>query len=171
MFAFDPGGTTGWCHIAMKQQGMTSDVVKLSDFNISVGQFGPQEHHNELWECLLGWIAFCDMEKLMPHLVSEAFTFRQHATDGSFGKAKVELISCEYIGIMKQVSQKYHVPMKTYMSSEGKGFATDLKLEKLGWFQTPKTPKRHMNDAVRQAVCYLVKELHIYSPLTDTWKD
>jgi hypothetical protein len=148
-----------------------SNELALDSFGIMVGQLGPQEHHADLCTLLEKWYGECQENLIDSHLVTEAFTFRQHATDGSFGKAKVELVSCEYIGIIKMFSQQYEIPMKSYMSSEGKGFATDLKLEKLGWFQTPKTPKRHMNDAVRQAVCYIVKELKIYSPLTDTWKD
>jgi hypothetical protein len=154
----------------MRKDGRTGETLTLDDFNIEVHQF-VGEHHLELWRGLVDWRHNTLMRNLDPHLVTEAFTFRQHATDGSFGKAKVELISCEYIGILKLFSEQCKIPMKSYMSSEGKGFATDLKLEKLGWFQTPKTPKRHMNDAVRQAVCYIVKELKIYSPLTDTWKD
>jgi len=170
VYAFDPGGTTGACIIEMRKDGQTGETLTLDDFHIEVHQFAGQ-HHFALIRALDNWHRSCYLKNLDPHLVTEAFTFRQHATDGSFGKAKVELISCEYIGIMKMFSQQCNVPMQSYMSSEGKGFATDLKLEKLGWFQTPKTPKRHMNDAVRQAVCYIVKELRIYSPLTDTWKD
>jgi hypothetical protein len=147
---------------------MPSDLT-LDDFRLEVGDLGPGEHHNELYRFIGSYyVAYSDTLRL----VTEAFNFRQHATDdkGNGGKAKVELISCEYIGVIKLFGERYEIPVASYNSSEGKGFATDLKLEAMGWFQTPKTTKRHRNDAIRQAVCYMVKKLHIHSPITDSWR-
>lgn len=165
LLAFDPGGTTGWAHVHC-DGGMPSGLT-MDDFKLTVGELGPEEHHEELWGFLNGfWISYPHTL----HIVTESFNFRQFATDGSSGKAKVELISCEYIGIIKLFAERNEVPCVSYNSSEGKGFATDMKLEAMGWFQTPKTPKRHMNDAIRQAVCYMVKRLRIHSPITDSWR-
>lgn len=167
--AFDPGGTTGWAAVQF-DGGMSQDIT-LEQLQLSVGELGPGEHHSALFDCLTFDVKTCAETGSKLHLVTEAFTFRQYATDDSYGKAKVELISCEYIGIIKLVAEAFDVPIASFMSSEGKGFATDLKLDKLGWFQKPKTPMRHRNDAVRQAVCYLIKKLHIIEPITSHWRD
>lgn len=165
ILAFDPGGTTGWANVQCNG-GMPSDL-SMDDFKLDVGDLGPEEHHNALFNFTAEYVI--DYPKTL-HLVTEAFNFRQFASDGSSGKAKVELISCEYIGIIKLFAERYDIPVASYNSSEGKGFATDMKLEAMGWLQTPRTPMRHRNDAIRQAVCYMVKKLRIHSPITDSWR-
>jgi hypothetical protein len=166
VLAFDPGGTTGWSAVALLEPKMSNEL-ELVDFYFTCGEFTGGEHHSRLFAFIQN---LAELE-IPLHLVTEAFTFRQHATDGSFGKAKVELISCEYIGIIKLAAEMFHLPIASYMSSEGKNFVTDLKLDKLGWMQYPKTPKRHTNDASRQLVSYLVKKLRIHHPITTTWRD
>lgn len=171
LMAFDPGGTTGWSLITC--EGGMSDQLTIDDFKLTVGELGPHEHHAELAELLNHmatlYTSYAPSYKI--HIATESFTFRQFATDESFGKAKVELISCEYIGILKLFAEVNHYPIASWMSSEGIGFVPDHKLEALGWFQTPKTPKRHINDSLRIGVSYLVKKLRIHSPITDAWRD
>jgi hypothetical protein len=169
ILAFDPGGTTGIT--CLNFEGGMSDTINLHDFKMSYSSLGPSEHHLELLDCLKDFAELCERLGIAPHIVTEAFTFRQFATDESYGRPKVELISCEYIGIIKAVAASYDISIKSYMSSEGKGFVTDAKLEKMGWLQKPKTANRHINDATRQLVCYLVKELRIYAPITTSWRD
>lgn len=169
ILAFDPGGTTGIT--CLNFDGGMSDDIDLHEFKLTHTSYGPSEHHKDLYDCLNEFAEFCERLGIDPHFVTEAFTFRQFATDESYGKAKVELISCEYIGIIKAIAADRNIPVKSYMSSEGKGFVTDEKLDKMGWLLKPKTVNRHINDATRQLVCYLVKELRIYAPITTSWRD
>jgi hypothetical protein len=169
VLAFDPGGTTGWTQAFIP--GGPLAEMKLDDFEMQFGSLGPDPHHEDLFDFIGDAQSYCYRESIRLHLVTEAFTFRQFATDESYGKAKVDLISCEYIGIIKLIAEMYDLPIKSYMASEGKGFVTNEKLEKMGWLQVPKTPKRHINDATRQLVCYLVKEMRIYSPIISSWRD
>lgn len=170
VMAFDPGGTTGWSSVSYLGDPVVGNDLSLDDFSFKCGEF-TGEHHDELATFIEGEIPTPDLSGIKMHLVTEAFTFRQFATDESYGKAKVELISCEYIGVIKMLAQRWNLPVYSYMASEGKGFVTNEKLDKLGWLQTPLTPNRHKNDASRQLVSALVKKLKIRHPITTVWRD
>lgn len=170
LMAFDPGGTTGWSSVAYTGSPTVGNNLSLKDFEFRCGEL-TGEHHEELYGLIQYWRLEYAKLGIPTHLVTEAFTFRQFATDESYGKAKVELTSCEYIGIIKMAGQQYELPVYSYMASEGKGFVSNEKLEKLGWLQKPLTPKRHINDASRQLVSALIKNLKIRHPITTAWRD
>jgi hypothetical protein len=173
--AFDPGGTTGWAVAGC--QGGPIDEIKLSDINVLTGSFGPHEHHDELFTFLLGMrsslqksfqiyspdFRFC--------LVSEAFEFRQFArAEGDVaGRSKLELISREYIGIIRLCASLWNLPYASYNAGEAKRYVPNEKLERLGWLQKPVHPNRHKNDALRQLVKYLIVGMNVKHPITTTW--
>src|SRR4051812_46607160 len=159
VLAFDPGGTTGWVHAC-------SFVVnpELSDIYIKTGEFGPKEHHQEIYEFI---------RQVQPReVVSEPFHYRQNIVgEGEGFRGKVELISAEYIGVIKlactQLGLTYY---DRFTPGEAKRYVTDQKLELLGWLQEPRHPMRHRNDALRQLVKYLIVKRGIQHPLTTVWR-
>jgi hypothetical protein len=105
-------------------------------------------------------------------IVFEPFHYRQNIVgDGGTFRGKVELVSAEYIGIVKlacaQLGLTYY---DRFTPGEAKAYVTDQKLELLGWLQEPRHPMRHRNDALRQLVKYLIVKRGIQHPLTTAWR-
>jgi hypothetical protein len=104
VLAFDPGGTSGW---ALGQIGMDQldhpSLLKPNDINILTGELGPNAHHSELLSLIqrVSGNAFaCNLPAL--EVVSEPFHYRQNIVgEGEGFRGKVELISAEYIGVIK----------------------------------------------------------------------
>lgn len=170
VLAFDPGGTTGWAWAILP---VIPETVELTDIEIRTGEFGPREHHMDLEE----WIRFAsyiseDGNVPQVEIVFEPFHYRQNVVgEGEKFRGKVELISAEYIGVIKLACA--HLGLTYYdrfTPGEAKRWTTDLKLQKLGWFQTPAHPKRHQNDALRQLVKYLIVKKGVRHPLTTAWR-
>jgi hypothetical protein len=161
VLAFDPGGTSGWAQAVLP--GPIKDV-ELSDIVLETGEFGPKEHHQEIYEFI---------RQVQPReVVSEPFHYRQNIVDEGEGfRGKVELISAEYIGVIKlacaQLGLTYY---DRFTPGEAKRYVTDQKLELLGWLQEPRHPMRHQNDALRQLVKYLIAKRGIQHPLTTMWR-
>lgn len=164
VLAFDPGGTTGWARAMLP--GPVNDPVDLEDIFLETGEFGPEPHHQELYE-FITQIPYLEGTPRVG-VVSEPFHFRQNKDDP---KNKVELISCEYIGVIRlacaQLGLTYY---DRFTPGEAKTYVTDTKLELLGWFQTPPYPMRHRNDALRQLVKYLIVRRGVRHPITSAWK-
>lgn len=160
VLAFDPGGTTGWA-----QANCFMPEPELSDIEITTGEFGPDLHHQKLYE----FIAFRDES---PEIVSEPFHYRQNIVEeGEKFRGKVELVSAEYIGVIRlacaQLGLTYY---DRFTPGEAKKYVPDKKLELLGWLQRPVTPMRHQNDALRQLVKYLIAKKGIQHPITSAWR-
>jgi hypothetical protein len=105
-------------------------------------------------------------------VVFEPFHYRQNIVgEGEGFRGKVELVSAEYIGIIKlacaQLGLTYY---DRFTPGEAKRYVTDQKLELLGWLQEPRHPMRHRNDALRQLVKYLIVKRGIQHPLTTVWR-
>ena len=166
VLAFDPGGTTGWALASFDWGNVgIQEEMGLEHIILTTGQFGPKEHHQELYEFI---------RQVQPKdVVSEPFHYRQNVVEeGGKFRGKVELISAEYIGVIRlacaQLGLSYY---DRFTPGEAKTWTTDLKLQKLGWFQTPAHPKRHQNDALRQLVKYLIVKRGIKHPLTTAWRN
>ncbi|HJS81395.1 MAG TPA: hypothetical protein VJ742_01020 [Nitrososphaera sp.] len=161
VLAFDPGGTTGWARALLP--GEIEDNVELESILLETGEFTGQ-HHEELYNFI---VDMADGEKSL-EVVSEPFHFRQHKDNPRQG---LELVSCEYIGVMRlacaQLGLRYY---DRFTPGEAKRYVTDKKLELLGWLQTPVTPMRHRNDALRQLVKYLIVKKSVRHPITTSWK-
>ena len=172
VLAFDPGQTTGWSAALYVPTHLVESVedVKLDDIKVNSGEFSG-DHHEQLFR----FIHECarDQGRIPTHLVCEPFDFRQFARaegDG-IGKSKLELVSREYIGVVRLCSQLLGLPYAGFQAGEAKDWCPNGKLDKLGWLQRPVHPMRHKNDAFRQLVKYLVVHLRVRHPLTTSWRD
>ena len=145
IIALDPGGTTGW-------------AVWQGD-QINVGHWGPDDHHLTLFDNL----GFYQTSEY--HIVCESFEYRQHA------RANVNLVSKEYIGIVKlfqqeRMSKLPNQYVKFQTAAQAKGFVTDSKI-KASHLWTP--GMRHAMDAMRHLIYYDIFALGNKSWL-DQWK-
>jgi hypothetical protein len=162
VIAFDPGGTTGIA-TAYYPGGMESP--SMDDFNIKTDELGPDEHHSSLYN----YVALRVGGPLPLTIITERFDFRQHINPDN-AKTKVELISREYIGILKLLGSQHGVRVIQQSASQGKHFVPNNKLDLCGILVTPQHPNRHRNDALRHLIRYLVVDIHIRAPITDKWK-
>lgn len=122
IIAFDPGGTTGYA------VGVLEETE--GKLYISIGQ-GKSEHL-DLWNQLVA--AKPDW------LIYEKFDYRNRA------RAGLELISREYIGIIKLYAAMYEVEIEGQTAAQAMGHFTDSKLKTLGLYQKARP---HAMDALR----------------------
>lgn len=121
ILALDPGGITGW--------------RTYSSGLFTAGFLGPDPHHKELW----GFLDSVSADVV----VCESF---QHTT----GKS-TELISAEYVGIVKAWAGINDRKLVMQTSSEGKGFWNDDKLKRISLYVVNK----HIRDATRHLLHYM----------------
>lgn len=154
IFACDPGGSTGWSSYSVEEDSWDG------------GQFETDDHHKELWS-LLGTYYTAYGEGLV--IVSESFEFRNDvSTDGREG---LELVSREYIGVMKLFAQVYGVRYYEQMPSHALRKIGDDKLEALELVKRPKHPNRHYHDSLRHLLLFLVFRLKAGKEIRKTWKE
>lgn len=154
IFACDPGGTTGWATYNTITKGYDG------------GQLGPDEHHVELWE-LLESPPTNNFSSL--YVVTESFEFRNNVETEDRRKG-LNLVSKEYIGLMKLFARMHGCHYVEQMPAHAKGFITDEKLDALGLIKTPKHPNRHEHDALRHLLFFMVAKLKIKEGIVDKWK-
>src|SRR5689334_2000985 len=110
VLTFDPGGTSGWSHAVSRVEN-----PELEDIELRTGEFGPGPHHQEIYEFI--------MQVQPEEVVTEPFHFRQHMDNP---RGKVELISCEYIGVIRlacaQLGLTYY---DRFTPGEAKRWTTD----------------------------------------------
>ena len=158
IIAFDPGGTTGIAMVDCYQK-----IDDMTAWNFRTSELGPNEHHYGLWDFLAFWHERTNHKK---YLVTESFEFRQN-----LDKRKVDLISKEYIGILKLFAKINDMPYTEQSASTAKAFVSDDKLIKLGILEKPIYQSRHRNDALRHLIRFMVINLKIRHPITTAWKD
>lgn len=150
VIALDPGGTTGWAVWS------TPDIIGKNSPEFLVGEIGPEEHHNALFQHL---------EELHTHntvVVCESFEFRQNRQ-----RDNINLMSREYIGIVKLFGQQRRCPVVFQTAGLAKTFVTDPKLKAMGlWW----TGQRHARDATRHLVYFMVNAMR-RTDLVENWKD
>ena len=141
--AFDPGGTTGWAywHEETDEWGQ--------------GQIGPDEHHEELWD----WL-----DSYAPDIVIyEAFNYqiRRDEKGTAVDMPGVELISREYIGIIRLWSQLNHCldATKQQPSIITLKWLLDDRLKEMTYPRNNdqclyRTNAPHANDATRHLLYY-----------------
>jgi len=174
VLAFDPGGTTGWAQaILPAHMIVTTELVRLDDIELRTGEWGPEPHHRWVYN-LIGDMYHEADDGNVPiiEVVSEPFHYRQNVVEeGQHFRGKVELISAEYIGVMRlacaQLGLTYY---DRFTPGEAKTYVTNKKLSLLGWLQEPQYPMRHQNDALRQLVKYLIAKKKIQHPITSAWR-
>lgn len=138
IIAFDPGGTTG---IAIY------DDIELNEPLWYRYSLSHDDHHWELWDELL-------TEGPFDAVVYETFTYQRRPLDKG---VSLELISREYIGIIKLAAKRHPNEIKNLVpqSPSQRMFWTDEKLRKLGlWVSSP-----HERDATRHLLYYVTQTL------------
>jgi hypothetical protein len=133
IIALDPGGTTGWA-TATEDGGTTS---------YNCGQIGPNVHHSQLY-------TFLELQHSSKSdcVVYESFEFRQGAQ-----RANLNLMSREYIGVIRLFEQERRVATFHQTAAQAKGLVSDTKIKKLdlwypGW--------QHAMDAFRHLLYFIV---------------
>lgn len=122
--ALDPGGTTGICIVPDAKD----------PWYIETEELGPGPHHSKLLHKLALW---------KPDLViCEAF---ENVTNEA-----AELISCEYIGVVKAYCQWRGVDLRIQPAGVVKPFWTDAKLVSVGL----RSQSKHTRDATRHYLYY-----------------
>lgn len=163
LLSFDPGGTTGFA--TARWEGGFNIPPDLSYLNIETQQIGPKDHHAALYTMLLNYFNEYVLTGIPLEITCESFEFRQHMNKDS-AKTKVELISKEYIGVIKLFCETYHVPLLFNNASTAKTFISDDKIKKLNLWQPGQA---HANDALRHLLRYLVVQKKIRTPITTSW--
>jgi hypothetical protein len=146
ILAIDPGGTTGWA---------TYDSNPYKNRPTwDHGELGPKEHHLDLWylmdEARPEWLEPDRREPL--YIIGESFQYRN-------GLDKAELISCEYIGIIKMFPYEHYAIILVWQTAaQGKvtptSFVKRRHLERLGLWD-PKQPN-HAMDGYGHLIYYVI---------------
>lgn len=132
--SFDPGGTTG---VAVYEYVGNEPLRRLW-----TTQLGPKFHYRDLWD----WLLYNEPEEI----VCESFLYRSHLD-------KAELVSNEYIGIIKLYAEIRGTPMHMQPASQGKAtgksaFWNVEKLKQLGLY-IPARP--HAMDALSHLLYHI----------------
>lgn len=143
ILSLDPGGTTGTALATLSGSGAVGDWSHC--------EIGPEEHHADLREFISAHSP--DV------LVYERFDYRP-------GLQRADLISREYIGIIKLLAGDVGAELWAQSAGDGKGFVTDDKLKKSGlWVEG----SAHCRDAYRHLVFWLVMRAGIKKGIVDSW--
>lgn len=140
ILAFDPGGTTGVAYF-----DTDSVFVEYKDY---IDRFylgaNKEYHHEELLQYLMA---------MNPDVVvTERFDYRK-------SQKHADLISVEYIGVMRLFCRKYRVPFIEQKQLKGhKGLWTDDKLKAMGLWISGEL-YNHAMDATRQLLYYMTETL------------
>lgn len=142
VLAFDPGGTTGWALFrADEMQNPDTGELEYYNWDFSCGQLSANEHHL----ILDNFLALQQTEKTI--VVFEAFEYRNQS------RAGLNLMSREYIGVIKRFCQERGIQHYKVNASMAKGFVRDVHLKKLGlWYSANK----HAMDANRHLINFLI---------------
>lgn len=150
ILAIDPGGTTG---LAWWREAATGDAWDLK-------HIGPDEHHWDLWCFLDRLVSLTHPAELT--IVCESFEFRQNRQ-----RDNINLMSKEYIGIVKLFGTNTDTPVVFQTAAMGKGFVSDEKLKAMGlWVPGMK----HAMDARRHLITYMVQKQRRID-LTKSWRN
>jgi len=138
ILGLDPGGTTGWALFSAEERYEHDDKAVVYDKpKFTCGELGAgdkHEHHNELYELM-------ELQQSDNYIiVCESFEYRNTA------RAGLELISKEYIGVVKLFAQQRMLGLSSQRlvfqtASMGKitqkSFVKKRNLQKLGlWYST-----------------------------------
>jgi hypothetical protein len=143
IIALDPGGTTGWATFTARRV-VVSKNCRFADEKWSCGQLGPQEHHNVLDQ----FLANQQIQETV--VVCESF---MHYRD----RNPVDLISVEYIGVVKRLCQAKGIRLVFQSSSQGKigpnSFVRKSNLDTLGLWLPGRT---HAMDAYGHLLHFMI---------------
>jgi hypothetical protein len=161
--ACDPGGTTGWASATWNPQDLNTKFHLLNQIRFEFTEIGPEEHHIELYDFLQKQWDFSD--DIDTDFVCESFEFRQHI-DEDHTKTKVELISKEYIGVLRFFCAERGIVPYFQTASAAKTFVENWKIKSLGLWVPG---QRHAMDAARHLLRHMVVTMKMRTPITDVW--
>lgn len=153
LLVFDPGGATGWAYYQIWYDGLHS---------ITSGTFWQEEHHDTIRDIIE---LNAGLKNVPLTVITESFEFRQ-TPDSAKKRRGLELVSREYIGVMKLVCKDNNIKLVQQMPAHALSFMTDERLEKMGHLCTPLHDRRHENDALRHLFFYLIQTLKV-----PEWRD
>lgn len=131
--SIDPGGTTG--------------VAIYDNEGWTRIHLGPDQHHRALWNCLENWAP--DV------VICEDFVYQERPLQRKAygGIPKVELISRDYIGVVKLFCQKYDTELHMHPVPFKEFFLGHERLQKLGLYDPAFAP--HGMDATSHLLYHL----------------
>lgn len=135
----DPGGATGWIAVGIELTETNEPLVEIIDRG-HVGDPDKHEHHSELENIMYSSGPF-DL------VVCERFEHRNNEF--------AELVSLEYIGVVKAFCQRYNIPLILQGSSQAKHWTDNSKLERLGLLMRPVKKWKDTNDSARHIVYFI----------------
>ena len=146
--ALDPGGTTGWAYVDIRDDGT---------LEFHHGMLESQNHHNELRDLLYGLLYNLEGHRVVEYynIVCESFEYRNASRPG------LELVSVEYIGVMKLFCQEFNIPYHMQSASQGKirdkptAFVKPDNLKKLGLWSPNMI---HAMDAYGHLLYFLIND-------------
>lgn len=139
LLGVDPGGATGWSVVQINFHDSDEPYIEVVQRG-QVGDPDKHEHHAELETIMQTYGPFT-------LIVCERFEHRNNEF--------AELVSLEYIGVVKAFCQRCHVPLVLQGSSEAKHWADNSKLAQLGFLISPLRMWKDTNDSMRHIVYFI----------------
>src|SRR5262245_58209635 len=143
IISLDPGGTTGVSSYYMLSEDKSPSSGGSFDYRETFNgkQFGPEPHFKALWYYL------ADMNPDV--IVCEDFVYQ--------GKNNVELISRDYIGVVKLYCELTRKPLQMQQPwMKEPTWLNNNALNKIGVYHRGRP---HQNDATRHLIYYVVQTL------------
>lgn len=136
IYSFDPGETTGWCHLSIHE-----DEVGLFNYG--------QADHISIGNMLFENAALKQVtSKPEIEIVFVCESYQQRP-------GKNTTWSLETIGLIRYFAEKYGIPLHMQQPSEAKSLISNDTLKRAGLWVVG---QEHARDAVRHALYYLIKE-------------
>ena len=151
IISLDPGGVTGWATFTADRilPVAPGEKVRYENEQWQWGSFTTPEHHLELSL----WLQ--DQQVETTHIVCESFEYRNESKPG------LELVSREYIGVVKLFCQTWQVLLHLQTASMGKikehSFTKKVHLQRLGFWVPGKEHKDEM-DALGHMLWYMIHD-------------
>ncbi len=136
LWGFDPGETTGWCHLSVHD-----------DEGIGIFDCGETDHNgigNLLYDNPTMKAAVCKADIVETVFVVEKFVMNSKITQSPW--------SLETTGLIRYFANTYHVPLNFQMPSQAKNLISNDVIKRAGIYQAG---QGHAMDAVRHALYYL----------------
>jgi hypothetical protein len=134
LWAFDPGETTGWCHLSVHD----GEIGCFNSGETAHNGIGNMLYDNPALKIAVG------KHEIETVFVVERFVMNAKITQSPW--------SLETIGLIKYFADYYHVPVEFQMPSQAKNLIKNEVIQRAGLY----VPGRgHAMDAVRHALYYL----------------
>lgn len=140
VWSFDPGETTGWCHLSVHSDEQGECEVGL--FNCGEAdhlQVGNMLYDNPALKAAIG------KQELEIDFVAERFVMNSKITQSPW--------SLETIGLIRYFAKIYHIPFHLQAPSQAKNLIKNTVLKKADLYVPG---QGHAMDAARHAVYFLV---------------